>query len=140
MYPELKQSLFHNVNKAQVKEEEYPSCKTALFHHFHVKVYQIIPFISYIFQVSATTAVEKKTKYFPLHKKMPEYGFLLSSIFLHRNWIIGSVLNGKMQVRENSYSGIIYTVLAKDVNLDGLSKNLWNYVNYVIMGNYIKLI
>ena len=45
-----------------------------------------------------------------------------------------------MQVRENSYSGIIYTVLAKDVNLDGLSKNLWNYVNYVIMGNYIKLI
>ena len=55
---------------------------------------------------------------------MLEYGFLLSSIFLHRNRIIGSVLNWKMQVRENSYSGIIYTVLAKDVNLDGLSKNL----------------
>ena len=71
---------------------------------------------------------------------MLEYGFLLSSIFLHRNRIIGSVLNWKMQVRENSYSGIIYTVLAKDVNLDGLSKNLRNYVNYVIMGNYIKLI
>ena len=59
---------------------------------------------------------------------------------MHRNRTIGSVLNGKMQVRENSYSGIIYAMLAKDVNLDGLSKNLRNYVNYVIMGNYIKLI
>ena len=64
MYPEQKQSLFHNVNEAQVKEEECPSCKTALFHHFHVKVYQIIPFISYIFHVSATTAVEKNIHIF----------------------------------------------------------------------------
>ena len=28
-----------------------------------------------------------------------------------------------MQVRENSYSGIFYAALAKDVNLNGLSKN-----------------